>query len=259
MWFYSIFTNKSMEKRALPPPLKPKRTRRKEEKRQTKMQRREEKREKARQVPPEQRLLEEQAKRMEEMAEWDRRWAEVGASQAGKPDDDTLANSSLFPNSSEDLSHKEFFVTSKDETSENVEENPFKSSHLNSSSVFSKGQIIRHKEERRERNRQKRGEQKAAVRATNLNASPITIERKKELFLLKKRNLLFHRQKELLILRRMPLFTTKKKGGKGKGNERQRERKPPARYLLTQLGKVAIQTKLRNFMMNGPPRKLCNF
>ena len=77
--------------------------------------------------------------------------------------------------------------------------------------------------------------------------------------MLKKWNLLFQRQEELLLLRTMPLFATNKRGGKGKGNERQRERKPPARYFLTQLRIVAIQTRLRNFMMNGPLRKLCNF
>ena len=193
------------------------------------MQRREEKREKARQVPPEQRLLEEQAKRMEEMAEWDRRWAEVGASQAGKPDDDTLANSSLFPNSSEDLSHKEFFVTSKDETSENVEENPFKSSHLNSSSVFSKGQRIRHKEERRERNRQKRGEQKAAVRATNLNASPITIETKKGVVLAEKEEPSLSQTKGAADLEEnATIHNNKKKEGKEKATKgREKENLQP--------------------------------
>jgi hypothetical protein len=77
--------------------------------------------------------------------------------------------------------------------------------------------------------------------------------------LLKKRNLLFHRQEELLLLRTMPLFATNKQGGKGKGKKERRERKPPARYFLIQLRIVAIQTRLRNFMMNGPLRKLCNF
>ena len=89
VWFHSIFTNKSVEKRAHPPPsLKPKRIRRKEEKRESKLQRRAKKREEALQVPPEQRLLEEQAKRMEEMVDWDIRWAEVGASQGGKPEEE---------------------------------------------------------------------------------------------------------------------------------------------------------------------------
>ena len=101
---------------------------------------------------------------------------EVGASQAGKPEEDTLVNSS---HSSERLSHKEFFETSEDQKSEDIEEHSFKSSHLTPSSACSKGERIRHKEERRERNRQKRGERKVAVRATNLNESPITIERTK--------------------------------------------------------------------------------
>ena len=64
------------------------------------------------------------------------------------------------------------------------------------------------------------------------------------------KNLLFHRQEEQLLLSAIPLFATKKRGGQGKGKEGQRERKPPARYLLTQLRIVAIQTRLRNFMMN---------
>ena len=72
-WFLIIFTNKSLEKRAHPPPLKPKRIRRKEEKRESKLQRRADKREKALQAPPEQRLLEERAQRMVEMADWDSR------------------------------------------------------------------------------------------------------------------------------------------------------------------------------------------
>ena len=122
VWLYSIFTNKIEEKRAHPPPLKPKRIRRKEEKRESKLQRRAKKREEALQVPPEQRLLEEQAKRMEEMADWDIRWAEVGASQGGKPEEDTLVNPSLFPCSSDSLSHKEFFDKSEEETSEDVQE-----------------------------------------------------------------------------------------------------------------------------------------
>ena len=63
-WFNTIFTNKCEEKRAQKPPLKSKKTLRKEEKREKKLQRRAEKREKALQVPPEQRLLEERAKRM---------------------------------------------------------------------------------------------------------------------------------------------------------------------------------------------------
>ena len=97
-WFHTIFTNKCEEKRAQKPPLKSKKTLRKEEKREKKLQRRAEKREKALQIPPEQRLLEERAKRMEEMADWDRRWAEVGASQVGKPDnEDTSVKPSLFP------------------------------------------------------------------------------------------------------------------------------------------------------------------
>ena len=145
VWFHIIFTNKSKEKRAHPPPpLKPKRIRRKEEKRERKLQRRAEKREEVLQVPPEQRLLEEQAKRMEEMADWDIRWAEVGASQGGKPEEDTLVNPSLFPCSSDSLSHKEFFEKSEDEASEDVEANSSKSSHLTPSSVCSKGQRIRH-------------------------------------------------------------------------------------------------------------------
>ena len=147
-WFHIIFTNKSLEKRAHPPPLKPKRIRRKEEKRESKQQRRADKREKALQVPPEQRLLEEGAKRMEEMATWDRRWAEIGASQAGKPEEDTLVNPSPSLFSSDRLSHNELFETSEDD-----EENSFKSSHLTPSSVCSKGQRIRHKEEKRERKR----------------------------------------------------------------------------------------------------------
>ena len=75
----------------------------------------------------------------------------------------------------------------------------------------------------------------------------------------KKKNHLFHRQEELLILRTMPLFATKKQGGKGKGKEGRSERKPPAMYFLTQLKIAAIQMRLRNFMMNGPLRKLCSF
>ena len=168
VWFHSIFTNKSVEKRAHPPPsLKPKRIRRKEEKRESKLQRRAKKREEALQVPPEQRLLEEQAKRMEEMVDWDIRWAEVGASQGGKPEED-LVKPSLIPCSSDNLSHKEFFDKSEEETSEDVQENSFKSSHLITPSVFSKGQRLRHKEEKRESKRQKRGERKerAAKRAT---------------------------------------------------------------------------------------------
>ena len=169
-WFHIIFTNKSLEKRVHPPPLKPKRIRHKEEKRERKLQRRAEKGEKDLQVPPEQRLLEDRAKRVEEMADWDLRWAEVGASQAGKPEEDKLVNPSLFPNSSDSLSHKEFFETSEDETSEDAEENSFKSSHLTPSTVSSKGQRIRHKEERRERKRQKKGREKG-TRETTLSNS----------------------------------------------------------------------------------------
>ena len=114
VWFHIIFTNKSKEKRAHPPPpLKPKRIRRKEEKRERKLQRRAEKREKALQVPPEQRLLEEQANRVEEMA--DR--AEVGASQGGKPEEE-VNPSPLFPCTSDSLSHKEVIEKSEDETSD---------------------------------------------------------------------------------------------------------------------------------------------
>ena len=113
VWFHIIFTNKSVEKRAHPPPLKPKRIRRKEEKRERKLQRRAEKREKALQVPPEQRLLEEQANRVEEMA--DR--AEVGASQGGKPEEE-VNPSPLFPCTSDSLSHKEVIEKSEDETSD---------------------------------------------------------------------------------------------------------------------------------------------
>ena len=134
-WFLIIFTNKSLEKRAHPPPLKPKRIRRKEEKRERKLQRRAEKGEKDLQVPPEQILLEEREQRMEEMADWDSRWAEVGASQAGKPEEDTLVNPSPSLYSSDSLSHKEFFETSEDQTSEDVVKNSFKSSHLTPSSV----------------------------------------------------------------------------------------------------------------------------
>ena len=67
--------------------------------------------EKVLQVPPEQRLLEERAKRMEEMADWDSRWAEVGASQAGKPEEDNLVNPSPSLYSSDSLSHQELFET----------------------------------------------------------------------------------------------------------------------------------------------------
>ena len=83
-----------------------------------------------------------------------------------------MVNPSPSLYSSDSLSHKEFF-----ETSEDVEKNSFKFSHLTSSSVCSKGQRICQKEEKRERNRQKRGErrERAVERATNLNESPITI------------------------------------------------------------------------------------
>ena len=177
-WFNTIFTNKCEEKRAQKPPLKSKKTLRKEEKREKKLQRRAEKREKALQVPPEQRLLEERAKRMEEMADWDRRWAEVGASQVGKPDEDTSVKPSLFPCSSDNLSHKEFFETSENETSEDVKKDFIKISLRTPSSICSKGQRIRQKEERRERNRQKREERKEQAAATRLFMIPITIERK---------------------------------------------------------------------------------
>ena len=177
MWFLSIFTSKSVEKRAHPPSLKPKRIRRKEEKRERKLQRRVEKREKTLEVPPEQRLLEEQAKIIEEVADRDSRWAEVEESQGGKPDEDTLANPSHPLHSSDSLSRKEFCEPSKDEASEDVEENSSKSFHLTPSSVCSKGQRIRHKEERRERNRQKREERKEQAAATRLFMIPITIER----------------------------------------------------------------------------------
>ena len=173
-WFNTIFTNKCEEKRAQKPPLKSKKTLRKEEKREKKLQRRAEKREKALQMPPEQRLLEERAKRMEEMDDWDRRWAEVGASQAGKPDEDILVKPSLFPCSGDNLSHKEFFetsenlshITSENETSEDVKKHLIKFSLRNPSSICSKGQRIRQKEERRERNRQKREERKEQAAAT---------------------------------------------------------------------------------------------
>ena len=227
VWFHIIFTNKSKEKRAHPPPpLKPKRIRRKEEKRERKLQRRAEKREKALQVPPEQRLLEEQAKLIEEVADRDSRWAEVEESQGGKPCEDTLTNPFHPLHSSDSLSHKEFCEPSEDEASEDVEENSTKSFHLTPSSVCSKsskgqripspplhssdslprkefcepskdeasedvkenssksfhqtpssvcskGQRIRHKEERRERNRQKKWERKEQAAATRLFMIPI--------------------------------------------------------------------------------------
>ena len=181
VWFFSIFT-KSEEKRAHPPPpLKPKRIRRKEEKRERKLQRKAKKREEALQAPPEQRLLEEQAKVIEEVADK----AELEESQRCKPDEDTLTNLSHPLHSSDSLSCKEFcepskdeatededeenscksfhltpssvcskVEPSKDETSEDVEENSYKSFHQNPSSVCSKtskGQRIRQKEERREK------------------------------------------------------------------------------------------------------------
>ena len=138
VWFHSIFTNKSVEKRAHPPPLKPKRIRRKEEKRERKLQRRAEKREEVLQVPPEQRLLEEQAKLIEEVADRDSRWAEVEESQGGKPCEDTLTNPFHPLHSSDSLSHKQFCEPSEDEASEDVEENSTKSFHLTPSSVCSK-------------------------------------------------------------------------------------------------------------------------
>ena len=227
VWFHIIFTNKSKEKRAHPPPpLKPKRIRRKEEKRERKLQRRAEKREEVLQVPPEQRLLEEQAKLIEEVADRDSRWAEVEESQGGKPCEDTLTNPFHPLHSSDSLSHKEFCEPSEDEASEDVEENSTKSFHLTPSSVCSKsskgqripshplhssdslprkefcepskdeasedvkenssksfhltpssvcskGQRIRHKEERRERNRQKKWERKEQAAATRLFMIPI--------------------------------------------------------------------------------------
>ena len=173
VWFLSIFT-KSEEKRAHPPPpLKPKRIRRKEEKRERKLQRRAEKREEALQVPPEQRLLEEQANMIEEVADLDSKWPEVEESQAGKLDEDTLTNPSHPLHSSDILSRKEFCEPSEDESSEDVEENSTKSSHLTPSSACSKGQRIRHKEEKRERNRQKKWERKEQAAATRLFMIPI--------------------------------------------------------------------------------------
>ena len=220
-----------------------------------KLQRRAEKREKALQIPPEQRLLEERAKRMEEMADWDRRWAEVGASQVGKPDDeDTSVKPSLFPCSSDNISHKEFFETSENETSEDVKKDFIKFSLRNPSSICSKGQRIRQKEERRERNRQKREERKEQAAATRLFMMPITIERKIGGALAAEPPVPQTRGAAALE----DIATIRNKKAR-RERKRQRERKTPASYLLTQLGIVSIQTKLRNFMMNGPLRKLCNF
>ena len=188
-WFHIIFTNKSLEKRAHPPPpLKPKQIRHKEEKRERKLQRRAEKREEALQAPPEQRLLEEQAKIIEEVADK----AELEESQRCKPDEDTLTNPSHPLHSSDSLSCKKFCEPSKDEASkdeensskslhltptsvcskgepskdeasEDVEENSSKSFHQTPSYVCSKtskGQRIHLKEQRRERNRQKSGRER---------------------------------------------------------------------------------------------------
>ena len=106
VWFHSIFTNKRVEKKEHPPPLKSKRIRSKES-RERYLKRRAEKREKDRLV---QRLLEDkQTNRVEEIADW----AEVGASQGGKPEEDTLVNPSLFPCSSDSLSHKPSMVRSR--------------------------------------------------------------------------------------------------------------------------------------------------
>ena len=156
MWFFSIFTKSEEERTHPPPPLKPKRIRRKEEKRERKLQRKAKKREEALQAPPEQRLLEEQAKVIEEVADK----AELEESQRCKPDEDTLTNPSHTLHSSDSLSHIEVCEPSGDKASEYDEENSSKSLNLTPSSVCSKGQRIRHKEERREMKRQKRGERK---------------------------------------------------------------------------------------------------
>ena len=109
VWFQSIFMNKRVEKKEHPPPLKPKRIRSKES-RERFLRRRAEKRQ--------QRLLEEQTNRVEDMAEM----AEVGASQGGKPEEE-VNPSPLFPCSSDSLPHKELIEKSEDETSaQNISE-----------------------------------------------------------------------------------------------------------------------------------------
>ena len=117
LWFHNIFMNKRVEKKEHPPPLKPKRIRSKES-RERFLRRRAEKRAKDGLVPSQQRLLEEQTNRVEDMAEM----AEVGARKGGKPEEE-VNPSPLFPCSSDSLPHNEFIEKSEDETSaQNISE-----------------------------------------------------------------------------------------------------------------------------------------